>query len=127
MTRSSVQPIEIERAMEQLRQEREVFEQRKAQEARCFSLRLTMGYVSVLLLFAVILICAAVLFNPERFSDFTVKSAAAALFVDVVGLLVAVWKIALKPDFLTKLEPETRQDLLNADVGDTSVDDEVAE
>ena len=107
-------PIEIERAMEQLRQEREVFEQRKGQEGRWFFLRLTMGYASVVLLVAVIAICAFILFYANKFPDFTVQAAGAALFADVVGLFIGVWKIVLKPDFVTKLAPETQQDLPNA-------------
>jgi hypothetical protein len=34
-------------------------------------------------------------------------SAGAALFVDVLGLLVGVWKIALNPGLATKLQPVT--------------------
>src|SRR5450759_4351009 len=111
MPNGDITPIQIERAMEQLRQEREVFDQRKIQEARWFILRLIMGYSSVLLLFAVIIISAIVLFNSQKFPEFTVKAAGAALFADVVGLLVGVWKIVLKPDFITKLTPETKQPL----------------
>ena len=114
MASNVLSPIEIERAMEQLRQEREVFEQRKGQEGRWFFLRLTMGYASVVLLVAVIAICAFILFYANKFPDFTVKAAGAALFADVVGLLIGVWKIVLKPDFVTKLVPETQQDLPNA-------------
>jgi len=113
MGNNVLSPIEIERAMEQLRQEREVFDQRKGQEERWFFLRLTMGYASVVLLVAVIAICALILFNADKFPDFTVKAAGAALFADVVGLLIGVWKIVLKPDFITKLVPETRQELPN--------------
>ena len=113
MGNNVLSPIEIERAMEQLRQEREVFDQRKGQEERWFFLRLTMGYASVALLVAVIAICALILFNAHNFPDFTVKAAGAALFADVVGLLIGVWKIVLKPDFITKLVPETRQELPN--------------
>jgi hypothetical protein len=111
MPNDDLTPIKIERAMEQLRQEREVFDQRKSQESRWFALRLTMGYASVALLLAVMIICAMVLFNSSKFPEFAVKSVSAALFVDVLGLLIGVWKIVLKPDFLTKLTPETKADL----------------
>jgi hypothetical protein len=107
-------PIRIERAMEQLRQERGVFDQRKAQEARWFVLRLIMGYLSVTLLLAVVLLCRFILFNSQRFPEFTVQTAGAALFVDVLGLLIGVWKIVLKPDFMTKLAVETKEELPNA-------------
>ena len=111
MPSDELTPIRIERAMEQLRQEREVFNQRKNQESRWFILRLTMGYTSIILLFAVIVISALVLLYSQNFPDFTVKAAVAALFVDVLGLLIGVWKIVLKPDFLTKLKAETQEEL----------------
>ncbi|MDG4551868.1 MAG: hypothetical protein P9F19_04680 [Candidatus Contendobacter sp.] len=111
MANNEITPIKIERAMEQLRQEREVFNQRKEQESRWFILRITMGYTSVILLFVVIVISAFILFNSANFPEFAVKSAGAALFADVVGLLIGVWKIVLKPDFITKLTPETQEEL----------------
>jgi hypothetical protein len=97
--------------MEQLRQEREVFDQRKKHESRWFALRLSMGYSSIILLFAVIMICSVVLFSNSKFPEFTVRAAGAALFADVVGLLISVWKVVLKPDFITKLTPETQEDI----------------
>ena len=113
MPSADITPIQIERAMEQLRQEREVFDQRKAQESRWFVLRLVMGYSSVALLVAVIIICGVVMFNSQKFPEFTVKAAGAALFTDVIGLLISVWKIVLRPDSVTKLAPETKQPLTN--------------
>ena len=103
--------IKLERAMEQLRQEREVFDQRKRQESKWFFLRLSMGYTSVILLFAVVVLASMVLFNADKFPDFTVKAAGAALFADVVGLLISVWKVVLNPNFMTKLTPETTEDV----------------
>ena len=40
-----------------------------------------------------------------------VTTAGAALFVDVLGLLIAVWKIALNPDFHAKLSPITHEEI----------------
>ena len=111
MANDDTTPIRIERAMEQLRQEREVFDQRKNQESHWFLLQLAMGYASVFLLVAVIVISALVLFNAEKFPEFAVKAAGVALFTDVVGLLVGVWKIVLQPDFMMKLAPETQEEL----------------
>lgn len=111
MLTGDLAPIKIERAMEQLRQEREVFDQRKSQETRWFALRLTMGYASVALLLAVMIISGMVLFKSNNFPEFAVKAVSAALFVDVLGLLIGVWKIVLKPDFLTKLTTETKENL----------------
>lgn len=113
MNGEEVTPIRIERAMEQLRQEREVFDQRKSQESRWFFLRLTMGYASVALLVAIIVLSSFILFSSGQFPEFTVKAAGAALFADVVGLLIGVWKIVLNPNFMSKLQPETNEDLNN--------------
>ncbi|MGB6068188.1 MAG: hypothetical protein WBG50_25555 [Desulfomonilaceae bacterium] len=111
MPNDEITPIKLERAMEQLRQEREIFDQRKKHEARWFALRLIMGYSSIILLFSVIAISAVVIFNASQMSEFTVKAAGAALFTDVVGLLISVWKVVLNPDFMAKLSPETQEKL----------------
>ncbi|MGH1363864.1 MAG: hypothetical protein ACRBF0_09930 [Calditrichia bacterium] len=100
--------IKLERAMEQLRQEQEIFSLRILQDSRWFILRLIMGYSSVFLLFAVLLLCTYILFNKEFFPESVVISAGATLLADVIGLLLGVWKIVLKPDFMTKLTPETK-------------------
>jgi hypothetical protein len=98
----------IARATEQLRQERATFEQARRNEARWFSLRLIMGYASILLLAAIMVVASYVLFNAADFPASVVMAAGAALFVDVLGLLIAVWKIALNPHFYARLEPVTR-------------------
>ncbi len=115
MADNTTTAVKIERAMEQLRQEREVFELRKRHEARWFFLRLSMGYSSILFLCAVILIGGLILFNADRFPEFTIKAASATIFVDVVGLMITVWKIVLKPDFMTRLTAETKEELVSVD------------
>ena len=115
MTNNESTAIKLERAMEQLRQEREVFDQRKRQESWWFFLRLSMGYTAILLLFAVVVLSSVVLFNADKFPQFTVNAAGAALFADVVGLLVSVWKVVLNPTFMTKLAPETNEDVPELD------------
>ena len=107
MTELNLSPVGIERAMERLRQERETFNQHKAHEDRWFVLRLVMGYSSVALLAAIMVLCSYILLNNAAFSVTVVASAGAALFGDVLGLLVGVWKIALNPNFLVKLVPVT--------------------
>jgi len=104
-------PIRIGRAMEQLRQERAVFDLRKEQDSRWFALRLAMARLSVVLLPVFMIICSVVLFQSSALPEFNVKAAGAALFADVLGLLVGVWKIVLKPDFLTKLSAVTTEEL----------------
>ena len=111
MDHAKLTPVVIERATEQLRQERETFDQAKRHESRWFILRLVMGYSSVLLLAAIMVIASYVLFNGETFPEGVVTVAGAALFIDVLGLLVAVWKIALNPNFYARLGPVTNVEI----------------
>src|SRR5438874_6530357 len=93
------------RLEERLRQERETFDQRKSQESRWFSLRLRMGYTAAVVLPAVALACGYILFNNSAFPSSVVTAAGGALFADVLGLMVAVWKVVLNPGSITRLEP----------------------
>ena len=108
MNPSEITPVVVARAAEQLRQERETFDQAKQHEARWFVLRLVMGYSAVLLLAAIMVVASYILFNAGGFPVGVVTAAGGALFVDVLGLLVAVWKIALNPNFYARLAPVTQ-------------------
>ena len=100
--------IALQSAIERLRQESETFDQNKRQEERWFRLRLRMGYVAVILLPAVAVICGFVIANPHPYSAVTVTAATATLFTDVVGLLAAVWKVVLNSGSVVKLSPVTQ-------------------
>lgn len=100
-------PVIVERATEQLRQKRETFDQAKSQDKWWFLLRLVMGFASVVLLVAVMIVATFILFNNDEFPVGVVTAAGAALFVDVCGMLVGVWKIALSPNSTSKLVPTT--------------------
>jgi len=100
--------IAIARANEELRQERDTFDQRKRHENTWFWLRVAMGYTSILLLAVVMAVAGYMLLNPSPYSPAVLTTAGAALFVDVLGLLVGVWKIALNPNFISRLAPITR-------------------
>ena len=113
MDHAELTPVVIARATEQLRQERETFDQAKRHEARWFILRLAMGYCAVLLLGVIMAVASYVLFDSPKFPTSVVSAAGAALFVDVVGLLAAVWKIALNPNFSARLTPVTQIALPN--------------
>lgn len=108
MDHAKLTPVVVARATEQLRQERETFDQAKQHEGRWFVLRLVMGYSAVLLLGAIMVIASYVLFNSSVFPASVVTAAGAALFVDVLGLLIVVWKIALNPNFYARLAPVTQ-------------------
>lgn len=94
-------------AREAVRQQKETFEQLKRQDRQWFMLRLTMGYAAVILLLAVLAACGAILFGNRPYPAFVLKAASATLFADVAGLLVAVWKFALSPNFHNRLNPIT--------------------
>ena len=78
-------------AEERLRQSRAEFDQRQAQEARWFTLRLTMGWVAVPALIALFIFTGYLLVSGSL--GRTV--AAAALFAEAVGVVVMVWRFVL--------------------------------
>lgn len=96
------------RAEEELRQERETFDQNRVQHNRWFRLRLTVGYTSIVLLAAIMGVTSVILFTNTQFPADVVTLAASTLFGDVVGLLIAVWKLVLNPGSLPSLQPVTR-------------------
>lgn len=107
MNKDNFLPVILEREIEKLRQEKEIFDQRKEQEGRWFKLRLIMGYSSVFLLGSIMFVSSYIILNPSLFSPNITTTAGVALFGDVLGLLTCVWKIVLNPTFMTKLEPAT--------------------
>jgi len=83
-----------------IRQDREKFNQNQWQEEHWFRLRLFAGYLSVFLLLSILGGGGYIILNPAKFTDTVVSRAAAgAILVDVLGLLVTVWKgLALKTE-----------------------------
>jgi len=102
---NDLSPQALLRIEEQLRQERETFDHRKGQDARWFVLRLRMGYTAAVMLPTIAFACAYVLLNSTAFQPTVVASAGAALLADILGLLVAVWKVVLNTGSVTRLEP----------------------
>lgn len=100
--------ITYARAEEQLRQERDAFDQKKQQDNVWFYLRFATGVVSLLLLLAIIPICSYIFVNHAEFPDLMVKAASAALFGDVVGLIVMVTKVVIGSGQVRPLEPVTK-------------------
>ena len=107
MNKDHYLPVILEREAEKLRQEKETFDQRKEQENRWFKLRLIMGYSAVVLLAAIMVVSSFIVLNHQKFPGAVVTAAGGALFGDVLGLLICVWKIVLNPSFITKLAPAT--------------------
>jgi hypothetical protein len=99
--------FEIRRAEEELRQLRDAFDQKQSQEAKWFRLRLTIGYCSITLLGSILVVAYFVLYNHGKFPTFTVDSASMAVFADLIGLVVIVWKVTLNPQSTRELAPVT--------------------
>jgi len=100
--------ITFARAEEQLRQEREAFDQLKSKDIMWFYLRLVVGSTSIVLLIAVIAICCYIFLNNKYFPEFVIKAASVALFGDVLGLIVLVWKVILNTGDTKVLAPVTK-------------------
>jgi hypothetical protein len=99
----------LTKAAELLRQERETFDQQKRHDRMWFYLRLTMGYTAVIGLLSILLVCVLIIFYYNFFPQALIKWAGPCLFVDIFGLIFAVWRIVLNPNFSTKLEPITKK------------------
>jgi hypothetical protein len=95
------------RAREQLRQEREAFDQAKAHDARWFTLRLAMGYAGIGLLLAIAPVSSYILLHPASYAPATVPVAATTLLVDMLGLVVSIIKLVLQRDSAVPLKPVT--------------------
>jgi hypothetical protein len=109
MSDSMIDPTALLVTQERLRQEQETFNQRKSHEERWFSLRLRMGYAALIMLPSIAFFSGLILWNFSAFSAGIVTAASATLFVDIVGFMIAVWKVVLSPAAVTKLEPVTVQ------------------
>lgn len=96
------------RALEQLRQEREAFDQAKSQSALWFSYKLRMGYGINLLLLGVAAACAHILLCHNDYPAQVVTIVAATLLGDLIALAIAVFKLVLQNNPLPALQPTTR-------------------
>lgn len=95
MADTTTRAVVLATANERLRQERETFDQRKEQDRRWFKLRMAMGWLAVVLLPLLGAAAFYVLYNNDEFTPATVTAASAAFFVDVVGLVISIWKVVL--------------------------------
>ena len=92
---------------EALRQEHETFEHLRRQDQQWFLLRLVMGYAAVVILVGVIAIAGRVLLNASEYPQSVVAAAGGSLFVEVVGVILGVWKIVITPSNPERLKPVT--------------------
>jgi hypothetical protein len=92
---------------EAIRQQRETFDQQKEQARQWFKLQVRIVYCAIVLLLGVLAVCTLILFNGPSYPEFVVRAATVALFADIVGLLAAVWRFALRPNAVFRLRPVT--------------------
>jgi len=100
--------METERAREQLRQEREAFEQMRREVARWSVLRLCMGYGGLALMTGIAVVAGIVVLHPEHYAAVPVGAAATALLVDMVSLAASIARLVLSRSSMMVLEPVTR-------------------
>ena len=96
------------RTREELRQERVTFNQAKSHGARWFALRLAMGYAGIVLLLGTALVSGYVLLHPAAYSTATTTIAASTLLVDILGLVVSIFRLVLRDGSAVPLKPVTR-------------------
>jgi hypothetical protein len=84
--------IALSKANESLRQEAAAFDQSLIQYRQWMRVRRAMLWTGVALLPAVMVVCTLILTYHERFTATTVSAASAALLVDSLGIVGAVWK-----------------------------------
>lgn len=89
--------IEVSLAQEGLRQQQEAFNQVKKHDSLWFAMRLTMGWLAVGVIIVVVFVCSYIILNAADFDRVVVTLAAAALLVDVLATMLAIWKIVLGP------------------------------
>jgi hypothetical protein len=98
--------VSTERARQRLKQEQTAFEQRLRQDAQWFKVRQTAGYGAVFGLLAILGGSGYILLSGDYSAQVT-GAAGTAIFVDILGLFVGVWKVALKGAPSGPVEPTT--------------------
>src|ERR1700722_18563531 len=82
-------------AIEQMRQKRLTFRQWQSQNHSWFRLRLLTAYAAIVLLSLILFLCGWILLRASAFPDSVVWAASGALFADILGLLVGIWKVVV--------------------------------
>lgn len=98
-----------DRANEQLRQEREAFEENKRQIRSWSRLRLSMGWTALVLLVVITGVSSFVIVSHNNFPAGAATAAAAAVFVQTLALVAAAWHLVFGAGQET-LDPVIRDD-----------------
>lgn len=107
--------VDIQQQAERLRQETETFNQLRKQDAQWFALRIVTGSVALVMFPTIFVFCAWILRNSSLFDRTVVIAASSALFVDILGMVIAAWKILLNPQTQGQLKPVTDKPLPRID------------
>ena len=95
------------RGSEQLRQERETFDQAKAHDACWFTLRLVIAYSGIGLLFAIASVSGYILLRPDHYAPATITISGSVLLVDMFGVVGSIFKLVLQQGSALPLKPVT--------------------
>ena len=100
--------MKSERAREQLRQERETFEQMRREGARWSMLCLSMGYGGLGLMAGIAVVAGVVVLHPGHYGPIPVCAAATTLLVDMLSLATSIARLGPSGSSVMVLEPITR-------------------
>jgi hypothetical protein len=98
-----------DRATEQLRQEREAFEENKRHIRSWSRLRLSMGWTALVLLVVMTGVSSFVIVSHNKFPAGATTAAAAAVFAQTLALIAAAWHLVCGASQET-LDPVIRDD-----------------
>jgi hypothetical protein len=108
------QAVLLAQAQQRLQQEQTIFESQMERERAFRRLQLAVGWVTVVMLPSIAVVCVWIISNHETFPPTMLTAASATLFVDVLGIIGATWRtFSLKnvPD--GRIEPVTGAPRLN--------------
>ena len=95
------------RAKEQLRQERDAFDQQKWQAARWFLVRQIVVGSSMSVVLTVFAISICIILHSRDYPSLLVGSAGTAVFGEILCAMVYVWKTTLTPEWNKPVQPIT--------------------
>jgi len=95
------------RAREQLRQEREAFEQAFRHDRAWFTLRLAMGYLGLAIMLAIFVMAMWVLTHPLTYGPLPIGAAALSMTSQALVISYGIVRLVLSQANVDRLEPVT--------------------
>ena len=100
MVSQTSKQIALQRALENIRQEREIFDMNKRHANLVFLLRYFICWTAIAIIITLFIGSIYILWNSSNFLEKIVNAAIGALFADILGLAASIWKIILSPNML---------------------------